>query len=314
MVVKNNGNTTSSSASAITVVIPSVKVVTLQLALATPNSSTASLVVGKTDNSTSLSSAKKVTITTGSVKVITIHLALATPKTISSALSSTTSPSHRTFALPSERIRSSFPYIIPYDQTQKCNIYGPICQTGSITVGINLTITTTTTTLPCSSYLTAQSSYLQAFNFYPDANKPFWPQEWQAGFGHSPQCTSYAEVWKKAGQFTFSECGSQNAIIQASQGIQLPSQIPPGVLRSIPFQYYECCGNCTLDVGRVKIFYWGDEGSNSTIRSHINDISSKVNSFNSTISLSASLNEKRAEGVRDIAIIDGHTLSVPLML
>lgn len=307
MDVKKNGNTTSSSAGAITVVIPSVEVVTIQLALVTPDRSTASPVVGKPDNSTYLSSAIKTTVTTHSVKVITLHLALATPKTNSSALSPTTSASSPTLALPSRRIESSF----PYNQTQKCNIYGPICQTGSITVGIDLTTTTTTTTLPCSSYLTAQSSYLQAFNFFPDADKPFWPQEWQAGFGHSPQCTSYAEVWKKTGQYTFSECGSQDVVVQASQGVQLPSQIPPGVLRRIPFQWYECCGNCTLDVGRVKIFYWGDESSNSTSRSHIKDVSRKANNFNSTISLSASLNEKRAEGVRDIAIIDGQTLLVP---
>lgn len=310
MVVKNNGNKISSSSSAITVVIPSVKVVTIQLASATPNPSTGSLVDGEKDDSTSLSSATRITITTQPVKIITLHLALATPKTTSSSLSLVTSASSQTPSSASKTTRSSFSYIIPYNETQKCNIYGPICQTGSITVGVDLTSTTTTTTLPCSSYLTAQSSYLQAFNPLPGAIKAFWPQEWKAGFGHSPQCTSYAEVWKKGGQYTFTDCGSNNAVVQASEGIQLPSQIPPGVLRSIPFQVYECCGNCTLDVGRVKIFYWGDESNNSTGRSQINDISNKVDP-SSTVSLSADLNEKRAEGVLDIAIINGYTLSVP---
>ena len=53
-----------------------------------------------------------------------------------------------------------FPYNIPYNQTQECDIYGLACQTESITVGVNLTTTTTSTVLPCSLYLTAQSKYL----------------------------------------------------------------------------------------------------------------------------------------------------------
>lgn len=128
------------------------------------------------------------------------------------------------------------------------------------------------------------------------------------GFGHSPQCTSYAEVWKQGGQYTFTGCGSENAVVQATPGVLLPSQIPPGMLRRIPFQTYECCGNCTLDAARVKVFYWGDEGNNSTGRGQINDYSSKVDTVNSTISLLASLDEKRAKGVRDIAIVSGYTL------
>ena len=54
----------------------------------------------------------------------------------------------------------NFPYIIPFGQTQECDIFGLACQTGSITVGMDLTTATITTVLPCSSYLTAQSSYL----------------------------------------------------------------------------------------------------------------------------------------------------------
>lgn len=156
-----------------------------------------------------------------------------------------------------------FSFVIPYNQTQECNIYGPICQTGSITVGVDLTSTTTTTIMPCSSYLTAQSSYLYDFNPLPGAIKPYWPFEWQEGFGHSPQCTSYADVWEKLGKFTFSNCGSNDAIVPASEGIFLPSQIPPGVLRQIPYQVYKCCGNCTLDVKEVRLYYFRDETESS---------------------------------------------------
>ena len=46
-------------------------------------------------------------------------------------------------------------YIIPYDQTQVCNIYGPLFQADSMTVGVGLATTTTDNVLPCSSYLPA---------------------------------------------------------------------------------------------------------------------------------------------------------------
>ncbi len=101
---------------------------------------------------------------------------------------------------------SNFPYIIPFGQAQACNIYGPVCQTGSITVGVNLTTATTTTVLPCSSYLSAQSVHLIYEN---DPGLPaglgqgFWSNDhddgsdlsdWVVSFGQSPECYSYAKA------------------------------------------------------------------------------------------------------------------------
>lgn len=210
---------------------------------------------------------------------------------------STTSPSRSPF-------NSGFPYIIPYNQTQECNIFGPICQTGSITVGVNLMSTMTTTTLPCASYLTSQSSYLSHFNPFPHGIKAFWPIEWQEGFGRSPECTSYAEAWRNQGKYTFSNCGSNDAVVPASEGIVLPDQIPPGVLRQIQWQVYECCGNCTLNVPEVRLYYFRDGTGNSsycqanqTLKSH-------------TIFPAAS-DEKRAHSSLaggSIAILNGYTL------
>ena len=89
---------------------------------------------------------------------------------------------------------SKFSYIIPYGRSQKCDMYGPLCQTGTITVGVNLTTMTATTVLPCSSYLTLQSYYLEA----PVAGdldvQPYdyvrMADNWGVSFGRSPQCKS----------------------------------------------------------------------------------------------------------------------------
>ena len=132
-VVKNDANRAPSSASAIVDVTPCVKVVTIQVALATPSSSTASLMGEMNDDSTSLSTAIIITVTTHSVR--TIQLARAVPKANSSSLSLITFASSRSLSLASETTKSSFSYVIPYNETQKSIIHGPICQAGFITVG-----------------------------------------------------------------------------------------------------------------------------------------------------------------------------------
>lgn len=197
----------------------------------------------------------------------------------------------------------SFSFVIPAKNTQECNIYGPLCQTGSITVGVDLTSITTTTTLPCSSYLTAQSSYLNLANPFPCEIKPFFPDVWKSGFGRSPECTSYAAVYRNQGNYTFSNCGTNDAVVPASAGVCVPPQIPPGVLRQIPFQVYECCGNCTLDVAEVRLYYFPDETINTSCHANMT-LESRTNS-------SATLSENRANsilGSSSIAILSGYTL------
>lgn len=159
--------------------------------------------------------------------------------------------------------------------------------------------------MPCSSYLTSQSSYISNFNSFPGAIKPFWPSEWKAGFGHSPECSSYANVWENQGKYTFSNCGSNDAVVPASLGIFLPPQIPPGVLRQIPFQVYKCCANCTLDVPEVRLYYFRDETGNNN-----NCPINKTPSSQNTVTTAP--NEKRAISIlnekSNIAVVSGYTL------
>ena len=206
---------------------------------------------------------------------------------------------------------SQFSFIIPYNQTQACDIYGPLCQTGSITVGVDLTSQTSTTVLPCSSYLTAQSSFLVSS---PDDVTPDdddydyifdnWPTEWQTNFGRSPECHSYAQ-----GQYTISNCGSgYTSVIPAADQLVYdpngyPVQVPPGVVRYwTGFEIYSCCGDCSLEVEETRLYYFPD---GTTTECHHNQTS------NSTSVLSTGNVGKRAQSlVRDgsIAVVSGHTL------
>ena len=199
---------------------------------------------------------------------------------------------------------SQFSFIIPYDQTQACDIYGPLCQTGSITVGVDLTSKTTSTVLPCSSYLSAQSSFLGPLNIDDES----WPAEWATNFGHSPECHSYARAFDK-GQYTASNCGSHNpsVIPVASQGLgdSYPVGIPPGVIRYwTAFEFYSCCGNCTLQVPEIRLLYFPDS---TTTECHLNQTSNS-SSILSTGKLGKRVQSLIADG--SIAVVSGHTLYV----
>ena len=214
---------------------------------------------------------------------------------------------------------------MPFNQTQDCDIFGPLCQTGSITVGLNLTTATTTTVLPCSSYLSAQSAYLAYQNDpFHDPSDPsssngsdeLWVdyeygmdpdlQNWLVNFGRSPECKSYAEAMSK-GQYTFSQCGSRNTVIQTAAGSDsfYTSQIPPSVERySYPdaLGWGTCCGNCSLDIPEVRLYYFPDESAVCDNRT-----------TNNTSVLSARNLEKRIHSLianGSTAIVSGHTLYV----
>ena len=229
---------------------------------------------------------------------------------------------------------SNFPYVIPYGQTQDCNIFGPVCQTGSITVGVNLTTATTNTVLPCSSYLSAQSAHLEYLQYegfpqiYPDVNDSselaqdlaeygwigvvdFIPRlrDWNINFGHSPECRSYAEAMS-SGKYTFSECGDSNTVISATPGMtwDYPSEIPPGLVRLMEWFFEEtCCGNCSLNIPAVRLYYFPnnitiDCGSNQTFEYQRPNVTSVV---------SAGHLEKRVHSLianGSTAVISGNTL------
>lgn len=204
------------------------------------------------------------------------------------------------------------PFIIPYDNSQECNIYGPVCQTGSITVAVNLTTTATNTVLPCSSYLSTQSNYLlgSPWNDNPEVVDGM-PNDWLVSFGHSPECRSYAQEYK-SGRYAISGCGDQNTVIVQSPG-QLdneygdayPTQIPPGVVRHIdPVYLALCCGNCAVDIAEVRLYYFPDS---DTPNCHYNQ------TFNSSSILSSTALGKRVHSIIDdssVAVLSGHTLLV----
>lgn len=191
-----------------------------------------------------------------------------------------------------------FSYIIPYGQSQECNIFGPICQTGSITVGVNLTHAITSSALPCSSYLKAQSQYiLPETDNYMSENQP---EPWLEYFGRSPECRSYAQAnWD--GQYTFAECGS--TVFQGYGNSGFPSQIPPGVLRYYSPEYTGlCCGNCSLDLSEFRLYYFPD--------STVTDCHSNISLNNISVSSPEKL-VKRVQslaGDGSIAVVSGHTL------
>ena len=231
---------------------------------------------------------------------------------------------------------SNFPYIIPYGQTQDCNIYGPVCQTGSITVGVNLSTATTDTILPCSSYLSAQFAHLEyeqyeerleAANYEgkelgvnesselaQDLTFDRWSgdiefverlRDWNINFGQSPECRSYAEAIS-SGKYTFSECGGSNTVISATPGVSwdYPSEIPPGLVRDMD-GLFTCCGNCSLNIPAVRLYYFP---SKSAMDCHNNQTYQRSNL---TSIVSAEHLEKRfhwlvANG--STAVISGNTL------
>ena len=213
----------------------------------------------------------------------------------------------------------NFPYIIPYNQTQGCDIYGLACQTGSITVGVNLTTTTTTTVLPCSSYLTAQSNYLASavsgqgdgsFMTWAAFGWPDFVQTWASNFGRSPECSSFARAYDK-GLYTFSDCGSSNTIFSTQvfwdeeDSFGYPPQIPPGLLRRYDEFYTDtCCGTCTLDFSEMRLYYFPD-GNSTDCRYH--------GTSNSTSASTAGNLRRRMQSLipnGSTAVVGEHTLYV----
>ena len=199
------------------------------------------------------------------------NITLSDPIASESSLTNMSSAS-----FPNTALLFDFPYTIPYNQTQECDIYGLACQTGSITVGVNLITTTTTTVVPCSSYLTAQSKYLVgAVGGQDDYLHMTWDADgqldfvrtWASNFGRSPECSSFARAYSES-LYTFSDCGSSNTVLStqkfwaASDSFGYPPQIPPGLLRWYDETYTDtCCGTCTLDVSELMLYYFPDGNS-----------------------------------------------------
>ena len=173
---------------------------------------------------------------------------------------------------------------------------------------MNLTTATTTTVLPCSSYLTEQSNYVldptSDSDLYPMEDLP---EDWRLSFGHSPECRSYAAAYGaySNGPYTLSGCGAQYTVTWANDDGSYPPQLPPGVVNYVDPSYNAlCCGNCSLDVSEVRLCYFPDS---STPNCQYNQTS------NSSSILSGRNPEKREHSLvksGSVAIVSGYTLYV----
>ena len=176
-----------------------------------------------------------------------------------------------------------------------------------------MTTTTTSAVVPCSSYLSAQATHLLYENDPDVLEEPtFWADEieddsdlvvWNTKFGQSPECKSYAEAMSK-GQFTFSVCGGSNTAVQSAGLWDYPAQIPPGVRRYFSPAYTDglCCGNCSLDIPEVRLYYFPGKTSSC----HRNQ--TFINSTLPAQKLEKRIHSLVANG--STAVIDGHTLLV----
>ena len=225
----------------------------------------------------------------------------------------------------------TYPNYVPLasDQAGNCDVFGPLCQTGTVTVGVNLSSTTTTTVIPCSSYLSQQASSIAPDwgSEYPLDIYPYemhdWPDTylvgkvfpWLSSFGHSPQCTSFgallAPEFFEAAPTTTS--GAPPIITPAPElpgcasGLSGPWQayIPPRVVNSNGPSEWSCCGICTLNVPRVRVVYFPDESA-APCSAGPSAISQGFSAYGNT-SEPPSLPASNGEGLVT-AVYSGHTL------
>lgn len=131
-----------------------------------------------------------------------------------------------------------------------CNIWGPLCQTGSIVVGVNITKRTTTTTVPCSQYLSAQAE--SAMHGYLDGrgtNEVYFlglDDDYRSSFGRSPECKSYADYFPEQYDPAAVSTTSKTTVQQASRlrrgphKIHLSADANPESKRSIGLTFSNC--------------------------------------------------------------------------
>ena len=210
-----------------------------------------------------------------------------------------------------------FSYYIPYYTSQSCNIYGPTCQTGSITLNVSLddTCQTTATTLPCSSYLASQAQYLRAFDY--DIKQPHesqLPAEWQQHYGRQPECYSYSQALSNLTSINLKGCPAQ-ADVRPENNVTVPPVIPPvypaGHDENHPIEGIECCGNCFFMVPRVQIYYFPQSTASAYCEKmgrrigsvHVRDTWSALPGFQPI----ANSNNITMKPITTI-VVDGHTL------
>ena len=173
--------------------------------------------------------------------------------------SSTTANSTKNATITRSSI-SSFPAFLrpSVNPSPECDIWGPLCQTGTIVVAVNLTSTTTITTVPCSYYLSAQSSSVESAS---EASHARGPLDYRSSFGRSPQCTSYQKAYLDNAAYPLSNCpkNDSGALLPAYNYFPAGSG---GVVGGHATDFFYCCGNCTMFIDQVKVLYFPEDGGN----------------------------------------------------
>ena len=123
--------------------------------------------------------------------------------------------------------------------------------------------------------------------------------DWNKKFGQILECRSYAKAIRQ-GQHAFLDCGSNNTVVQTVEGVgyNYSSLLPPGVVRDD----YTCCGNCSLEIPEVRLYYFPDQ----TITSCQNNQTFNITSTLSSDNLNKRVHSLVANGAT--AIVSGYTL------
>ena len=153
------------------------------------------------------------------------------------------------------------------NNAKECNLWGPLCQTGDIVVGVKDGSTTASTTVPCSSYLSYQSSSAYA-SYFGDRTLNPEVMEYRRSFGRSSECSTEADYWANWDMLVyprystlrptttpvtslFSHCLS--TVLSSTPGVW------PAFLAAnhefVDSDYYFCCGDCSLTVDEIRLRY-----------------------------------------------------------
>ena len=159
-------------------------------------------------------------------------------------------------------------FIMPSENTQSCDLYGPICQPGSITVAVNVTTAAPTiTTLACSSYLSAQSYINRDVRYGPNVYSNVPP--YAKAFGQSPECQSFLSLNNR--EYSSASAFPTNPLPQCDNSTgslgDWGQYVPPGIwLKFQSAQQAQCCGPCHFGANEIRLLYFPNQNSTCPTR------------------------------------------------
>jgi len=236
----------------------------------------------------------------------------------------------------------SYPdFVYDYKTTNigSCDLFGALCQTGTIEALVTYNGTTSTTAVACSNYLSAQKYAYESMHPYEGIDDP---GQFALSFGRSPQCSTFVRLTQQraaldAATRTYAPNSDFNAAhyssvqledyslagyslsgtvqiapkatplagCPANASIFDPSLYPGAVHHSAGVGHtWDCCGWCLLEVPELQVFYWPDQVTNS---------SSELNTTKSTHPNASSKSQPAEKRVplggsgAKTAVVDGYT-------